>query len=1005
MAIRIAPGAEPIPGYRLLERLGGGGYGEVWKAEAPGGLLKAIKIVHGDLRAVDPASSQFAFQELSALKRVQAIRHPYLLSIDRYDLIGGKLYVVTELADGSLWDRFRARKKEGETGIDRDLLLQYMQEAAEVLDLMHTQHNLQHLDIKPQNLFLVHDHVKVADFGLVSDLQGINAITTGGLTPIYAAPETFDGILTRHCDQYSLAVVYQELLTGTRPFPGGSVQEIILQHLQTDPDVSALPPSDRTAVARALAKRPEDRFPSCKSFVKALRGGSPADSSVVVPTASAASPPPTQPARDGVLVPAVVIGIGQAGLAVLRRLRQIMTERFGPPDSLPHLRLFAVDTDAGAAQAALNGPGALTAAEVLTARLNRAAHYLKPRPDGRSVTDTWLPSGLLNRIPRVPAAQGIRALGRLAFADHSRAIAAKIETDLLAVTRPEALARAAGQTGLGVRSERPRVVIVAGLGGGTGGGMFLDLAYLVRQKLRRNGHPPDVSGVLILPRPARDSTTASQATANACAGLTELHHFSLPDTSYQSHLDGPETAVTSPEAPFDRTIVLPQTADAADLTGELLTRELLTRFGRDLDAHRAAESGAAGHGPAVYVHTFGQVRFAAPRRPLLERAARRLALRLLDRWGSAEAKRQQPAVLQWVTDQWKVQELGPEPLIARFNKVCQETLGQPADTAFAAAFKSTSPRSTVMTRLEEVVGRADGRGAPGKLADVVRQAAAPLADEWGQRMTQLAVCLIEQPAFRLAGAEMAMAMLRDATERALAHTGPLSENLLRKAAAAADRVHGLLTVPHTRPTAPAELSTALEAFPKLRLQGLILRQVAAVYAALRVQLTHALDEIGLCRQHLLSRARALRTEDEHDRVTGAVSGYLLPPGCTSIDEAADQLVASVTVDERRELDHRIQEHLESEFGGLATACLTPDGPVKLTARVREAAAAVLAPRAGEADTAAAFLAHFAGEEPAMRALADAHTAAVPPFAAAGLPELSAIALPPGSSAATLRDLA
>src|SRR5262245_9793077 len=438
MAIRIAPGAEPIPGYRLLERLGGGGYGEVWQAEAPAGLVKAIKIVHRDLRAVAPASSQFAFQELSALKRVQAIRHPYLLSIDRYDLIGGKLYVVTELADGSLWDRFRTRKKEGQTGIDRDVLLQYMQEAAEVLDLMHIQHNLQHLDIKPQNLFLVHDHIKVADFGLVSDLQGINAITTGGLTPIYAAPETFDGILTRHCDQYSLAVVYQELLTGTRPFLGGSVQEIILQHLQTDPDVSALPPSDRPAVARALAKRPEDRFPSCKAFVKALRGGSASDSTTVVSTVVAtAAAPSSQPARDGVLVPAVVIGIGQAGLAVLRRLRQIVTERCGPPDSLPHLRLFALDTDAEALQAALNGPGALTAAEVLTTRVNRAAHYLKPRPDGRSMTDTWLASGMLNRIPRVPTAQGIRALGRLAFADHYRAIAAKLETDLLAVTRPE----------------------------------------------------------------------------------------------------------------------------------------------------------------------------------------------------------------------------------------------------------------------------------------------------------------------------------------------------------------------------------------------------------------------------------------------------------------------------------------------------------------------------------------------------------------------------------------
>src|SRR5439155_23384616 len=98
----------------------------------------------------------------------------------------------------------------------------------------------------------------------------------------------------------------------------------------------------------------------------ALRGGSAEGSASAPASPSGAAAAAPQPARDGVLVPAVVIGVGQAGLAVLRRLRQIVTERFGPADTLPHLRLFALDTDAEAATAALNGPVALTAAEVST---------------------------------------------------------------------------------------------------------------------------------------------------------------------------------------------------------------------------------------------------------------------------------------------------------------------------------------------------------------------------------------------------------------------------------------------------------------------------------------------------------------------------------------------------------------------------------------------------------------------------------------------------------------
>src|ERR1700724_3435157 len=106
-----------------------------------------------------------------------------------------------------------------------------MDETSEALELMNMEHQLQHLDIKPQNLFLVHNHVKVADFGLVKDLEGMSAQVTGGVTPVYAAPETFDGVVSRYCDQYSLAIAYQELLTGQRPFMGTNVQQLIMQHL------------------------------------------------------------------------------------------------------------------------------------------------------------------------------------------------------------------------------------------------------------------------------------------------------------------------------------------------------------------------------------------------------------------------------------------------------------------------------------------------------------------------------------------------------------------------------------------------------------------------------------------------------------------------------------------------------------------------------------------------------------------------------------------------------
>ena len=243
-------------------------------------MFKAVKIISGSVSDNMKDETRLN-QELKSLHRVKTIRHPYILSLERFDVVDGRLIIVSELADCTLFDRFKECRSQGLAGIPREELLRYMEETSEALDLMNEQFNLQHLDIKPQNIFLLFNHAKVGDFGLVKDLEGMFAASTSGVTALYAAPEAFEGMVSRYCDQYNLAIVYQEMLTGKLPFSGTSGRQLMQQHLMGVPELSPLPPADRPVIARALRKKPTERFANCFELVQALRNA----------TSSAAKPP------------------------------------------------------------------------------------------------------------------------------------------------------------------------------------------------------------------------------------------------------------------------------------------------------------------------------------------------------------------------------------------------------------------------------------------------------------------------------------------------------------------------------------------------------------------------------------------------------------------------------------------------------------------------------------------------------------------------------------------
>jgi serine/threonine protein kinase len=270
--VRLESGLQPIPGYSLSRPLGFGAFGKVWEARREDGSPVALKFL--DCRQFSPS---LIHSEVRILKALADVKHPNIIPLLGVHASGKYMVLVMERADGSLDDLHRTYLEATGADVPTDHALDLIDQAADALDFLAaarlpgvmTTRALQHCDIKPSNLLLVGDQLKVADFGLCA---GAGAATHRkgwkGTLP-YAAPELYGGAATVGTDQYALAVTFCELVMGRRPFWPGSLSGDAPNGLPVD--LTKLRQTEVPVIARALHPYPSSRFPTCKAFVDALR--------------------------------------------------------------------------------------------------------------------------------------------------------------------------------------------------------------------------------------------------------------------------------------------------------------------------------------------------------------------------------------------------------------------------------------------------------------------------------------------------------------------------------------------------------------------------------------------------------------------------------------------------------------------------------------------------------------------------------------------------------------
>ncbi|RMI35092.1 serine/threonine-protein kinase [Nocardia stercoris] len=287
-------------GYVIDRQLGRGGMGSVYLAKHPRlPRMTALKLLNHEM--VADAEIRARFEREADL--VAQLDHPNIVTVYDRGLEDGQLWISMQYIDGI--DGASVDPK----ALPPERAVQIIAEVADALDYAHG-NGVMHRDVKPANMLLARstggkgERVYLTDFGIARLRDDGGHLTQTGTftaTLAYASPEQLTGAsLDGRADQYSLACSLFWLLTGTGPFPAANPAAVIRGHLQSPPPAlstvrAGLPPALDAVLAKAMAKRPDDRFARCADFAAAARRAFASPSAPAMPLVGRPATAPPMP--------------------------------------------------------------------------------------------------------------------------------------------------------------------------------------------------------------------------------------------------------------------------------------------------------------------------------------------------------------------------------------------------------------------------------------------------------------------------------------------------------------------------------------------------------------------------------------------------------------------------------------------------------------------------------------------------------------------------------------